>query len=133
MNAYKKMLNAFGAADYDTLVSTARTAALKLRESCTALPCKWEELAGYVMLSGVGADGKVSATEKKFIKDVLDPEDVEALIAAYRPELAAYVDRMADNNGAAVKGAILTLIAATAAVDHNISAGENELLRKILR
>ncbi|MBQ6947238.1 MAG: TerB family tellurite resistance protein [Clostridia bacterium] len=137
MNAYKNMLVSFQKADYNTLLSTARTAAQSLRNHCRnhALPCQAEELISAVLLSGVGADGKLSSKEKQFVAEVLqiEPKKVTALIAAYSEDFVTYVDHVADNGTAETKGAILTLIAALAAVDQNISAGENELIRKILK
>ncbi len=135
MSTYQKMLDAFSKADYDTLVSTARTAAARLRDYCSTQ----SDISGYrlladTILTGVAVDGKLTPKENKFLCEVLEigKEELAELVRSFDPDTVGNVDAFADAAPKEIKSAILTLLVCISAVDKNISAKENALIRIVL-
>ncbi|MBQ4067362.1 MAG: hypothetical protein IJD22_06945 [Clostridia bacterium] len=131
-----EILQNYANADYDVLVSMAQKSLTKILPACKKVD---KENDGFLMVSGivlsaVGADGKLSELEKKFVCDVLGIKEAtfNNFIKLYDDSFAAVVDKFADSLDEDTKALTLTLVACIAACDERITVEESSFIRKIL-
>ena len=136
MTTFSELMQKYVNTDYSMLVDFAKEAVTRLMPFCKAVDTKND---GYYMLtalilSAIGADGVLSALEKKMLRDVmnLSDESIQKLISMYdskMPELANY---FADNMTADTKADAIMLITVIAAVDEKISREETAFIKKLM-
>lgn len=121
--------------DYGTLVNIASSAVSDVLPVCKQVD---EENDGFLMLTSIvitaiASDGTLSATERRFLKDVFGFTDdhVDTLIGMYDKEMFNLVDKFADSFDD-IKASVLVLVSAIAACDETISREETAFIRDIL-
>lgn len=122
--------------DYDELLGFAKIAIGKIYPACQAVD---EENKGVFMmtsiiLSAIAADGKLTAIEKKFLKELLDlsDEQIDQYIGMYDSRMAELTNKFADALTAELKADVVMLVASVAACDEKISCEETAFLAKLL-
>ena len=87
-----------------------------------------------IVLSAIGADGKLTALERKFLGDVmgLSDENISKYIKMYNSKMAELVDHFADSLSADIKADTAMLVISIAACDEKISHEETAFIRKLL-
>lgn len=122
--------------DYDELLGFAKIAIGKIYPACKAVD---EENNGIFMmtsiiLSAIAADGKLTAIEKKFLKELLDlsDEQIDSYIAMYDAQMAELTDKFADALTAELKADVVMLVCSIAACDETISREETAFIAKLM-
>lgn len=122
--------------DYDELLGFAKIALGKLLPACQAVDKENNGvlMATSIILSAIGADGKLSAIEKKFLHDLLDLTDdqIDTYIGMYDSRMAELTDQFADALTPELKANVIMLVASVAACDETISADETAFIKKLL-
>lgn len=136
MATIEQMMQDFVNKDYEELVALGSIAVKNLLPVCKKVD---EEHDGFMMLSAIvlsaiGADGKLSALEVRFLGDVmgLDEDAVANFIKLYDSRYEELVDQFADALSAEVKADVVMLVMSIAACDEKISREENAFIQKIL-
>lgn len=135
MESFNELMQKWVNTDYDVLVSLAKQAAAELMPTCKEVD---PEHNGYYMLSSlvlsaIGADGKLTGLESRMLTDVLglDEANIRTLINMYDSRMADLVNDFADKLGDDVKAAAIMLVTAFAAVDEKISKEETAFIKKL--
>ena len=133
---FKDLMQRFVNEDYDTLLSFAKTSLGKVLPAFEVVD---EENKGMFMvtsiiLSAIGADGSLTAIERRFLKDLLgiDDEAVSKMITMYDSSMAELTDSFEDNMPSEIKTDTLMLVTAIAACDEKISSEESAFIRKLM-
>lgn len=128
----QKMVNT----DYEDLVGLAREAVSRLMPHCKAVDTEYDGffMLTALILSAIGADGKLTGLEKKMLQDALgvDEDNIQKLIGMYDSRMVELADHFADHMGDDVKADALMLVTAFAAVDEKISKEETGLIKKLM-
>lgn len=136
MASFNELMQKFVNEDYDTLVALAKNALGKVLPACQAVDPDHEGMLMLtsIVLAAIGADGTLTAIERKFLKDILglDDEQVTKLIGMYSSQMVELVDKFADDISSDVKTDTVMLVSAIAACDEKISREETALIRKLL-
>ena len=87
-----------------------------------------------LVLSAIGADGTLTALERKFLGDVLglSDENISKYIKMYNSRMADLVDHFADSLTTDIKADTAMLIICICACDEKISREETAFIRKLL-
>ncbi|MBR4017878.1 MAG: TerB family tellurite resistance protein [Oscillospiraceae bacterium] len=132
---FNELMQKYVNTDYEVLVDLAKEAVKRLTPPCQKVD---PEHNGYYMLasiilSAVGADGVLSALEKKMLKEVMNinDEEVSKLIKMYDSKMPDLVDHFADNMGEDIKADTIMLVTTLAAVDEKIAKEETAFIRKL--
>lgn len=136
MVTFEQLMQSYVNTDYSNLVAIAKTALEKIMPDCRRVDT---ENNGYMMLmaiimSAIGADGKLTALERRFLAEVLqfDDEAVDKLTSLYNPDMAGLVDKFADNMSQETKVNTTTLLLALVSCDEKISREETAFIKKII-
>ncbi len=121
--------------DYSQLVKTCKQA---IADVLPTLQAYDKENNGALLLTAIvhasiGADGTLSALERRFIKDVLGVDDsfVDTLLRTYTSSVADLTDTLADRISAEGKAAITVIAICFTAVDETINRDENAFLNRL--
>ena len=121
---------------YDELVGIAKRAMAELIGPCREMDPKTDGslMMISIILTAIGADGKLTALERRMLGDVLDmtDEQISGFIKMYDSDMVELVDKFADVAGIDVKAAVMILVSAIAAVDETINREENAFIRRIM-
>ena len=136
MSALNDVLQKIVNQDYEELVALAKKAAANLIPVCKKIDPdnNGAIMLSAIMLSAIGADGKLTALEQKFLGDVLDmtPSQIDKYTDLYTGQEEALVDKLADNVNDSLKADIVMLVAAICAIDETISRDETAYIRKLI-
>ena len=137
MTKFEELLQQYVNKDYDELLSIAKGAVNRLLPLCRkhiTAPNGDKIMVMWTVLAAYGADGVLTATERRFVCDLLeiDNESLDTLSKKYSSIVSDSVNSLADNTERDIKDAVLTLILAVSACDEKISRQETEFIRRIL-
>ncbi len=122
--------------DYDELLGFAKIAIGKIYPACQEVDKdnKGVFMLTSIILSAIAADGKLTAIEKKFLKDLLEitDEQVDFYITAYDSQMAELTEKFANTLSAELKANVVMLVCAVAACDETISREETAFIQKLL-
>ena len=106
MNKFEDLLQSYLNKDYYELVSMARRDFVLLQPICKAFneEDNGRYLLASVLLSAIGADGTLTPTERRFLKDVMRVDDatVTELIKLYNKEMPDLTKLLAEKLPAGV-------------------------------
>ena len=135
MSSFSELMQKYVNTDYEVLVDLAKEAVRRLMPYCKAVDPdhNGNYMLTSLLLTAIGADGKLTALENKMLQEVmgLSNEEVQKLIGMYdsrMPELANY---FADNMSDDTKADTIMLITLFAAVDETICKEETAIIRKL--
>jgi len=135
MSNFESLMQKMVNSDYNTLVGLAREARDRLMPVCKEVDPENNGLYMFcsIVLSAIGADGKLSILEQKMLADVLGlkSELVDKFIGMYDSRMVALTDKFADSLGADNKAHAIMLVTAFAAVDETIVAEETAFIHKL--
>ncbi len=136
MATFNELMQKYVNEDYSTLVVMAQKAMSNLIPVCRKVDA---ENDGFMMisslvLSAIGADGTLTALERKFLHDVmgLSDESISKYIKMYNSRMADLADHFADNMSTDIKADTAMLIICICACDEKISREETAFIRKLL-
>lgn len=136
MSSFNELLQKWVNEDYETLVNMAKFAMVDVLPACKTYDPEHEGflLISSIILSAVGADGKLSYKERCLMKDVLGLDDamIDKYIGMYSSKMQDLVDKFADSMSSDLKAKIVMLVGAIAACDETISREETAFMHKIL-
>ena len=136
MASFNELMQKYVNADYSTLVSLAKKAMVNLIPVCKKVDTDNDGfmMLTSIVLSAIGADGKLSALEAKFLRDVmgLDDATIDKYIKMYNSKMPALVDHFVDTLGGDIKADTLVLVTCIAACDETISREECAFIRKLM-
>lgn len=122
--------------DYDELLGFAKIAIGKIFPACQAVDedNKGVFMMTSIILAAIAADGKLSAIEKKFLKDLLElsDEQIDQYIGMYDSRMAELTDKFADALTPELKADVVMLVCSVAACDETISREETAFIAKLL-
>ncbi len=122
--------------DYDELLGFAKIAIGKILPACKAVDTEHDGvfMVTSIILSAVAADGKLSAIENKFLKDLLalTDEQINGFVGMYDDRMAELTDKFADALPADLKADVVMLVCCIAAIDETISCEETAFIKKLL-
>lgn len=135
MATFNELMQKYVNTDYPVLLDLAKEAIRRLTPACKQVD---PEHNGYYMLasiilSAVGADGVLSALEKKLLMEStgISDEEVTKLLKMYDPKMPDLVNHFCDNMGDDLKADTIMLVTLFAAVDEKISKEETAFIRKL--
>lgn len=87
-----------------------------------------------IIMSAIGADGKLSGKEAKLLHDLtgMNEEQIDKFTDVYSSSMVELCDKFADALDGDRKARVVLFLACFAAVDETISREETAFLRKIL-
>ena len=133
---FNELMQKWVNSDYNELAEMAKIAVVKLMPACKAVDEQHNGnyMLASLVLTAIGADGVLTALERKLLGDVLglNQDGVQKLIKMYDSRMADLANHFVDNLGIDVKADALMLITAIAAVDEKISREETGLIKKLL-
>lgn len=133
---FNELMQKYVNEDYDTLVTVAQKALSNLIPVCKKVDPDNEGfmMISSLILSAIGADGTLTALERKFLGDVmgLSDENISKYIKMYSSKMADLADHFADNMSTEVKADAAMLIISICACDEKISRDETAFIRKLL-
>ncbi|MBP3371093.1 MAG: hypothetical protein J6L88_01045 [Clostridia bacterium] len=136
MSALNDILQKIVNQDYPDLVKLAKTSAANLLPVCKQVDPdnKGALMLSAIMLAAIGADGKLTALEQRFLGDVLDmsPSQIDRYTDLYTGNEEELVDKLADAVNSSLKADIVMLVASICAIDETISRDETALIRKLI-
>lgn len=136
MSAFNELMQKYVNEDYNTLVGLAKSSIDKLLPVCKEVDPdnKGMLMLTAIIISGVAADGVLSAKEKQFLCDILNvkEETVDTLVKLYTGKEEDLVDKLADCGGDDIKFDVVNLVATIAACDETIKHDEAEYIRKLM-
>ena len=136
MEKFKVLMKKYVNMDYDELVVLAKTSLGECRDLLTKVDSKYNGAIAVVTMvnASLMADGKLSAKEIRFLRDVMgmEEDDVKTLVSRFTGKEYEVIDMMADLASVEEKMAIINFIATITACDEKISAGESAFLLKII-
>lgn len=135
MSSFNELMQKYVNTDYEVLVDLAKEAVCRLMPYCKAVDPDHDGcyMLSSLILSAIGADGKLTQLESKMLQDVmgLDKDSIQKLIGMYNSQMADLVDHFADNMGDDTKADTIMLITVFASVDEKISKEETAFIRKL--
>ena len=135
MSTFNEMMQKWVNTDYNTLVSLAKEAVVRLLPACKAVDTQYNGnyMLAALLLSAVAADGVLTGLENKMLQDVmgLSEDEVQTLIKMYDSRMADLADHFADNMSDDTKADAIMLITAFASVDEKISKEETAFIKKL--
>ncbi len=136
MSALNDILQKIVNQDYPDLVKLAKTSAANLLPVCKQVDPdnNGALMLSAIMLAAIGADGKLTALEQRFLGDVLDmsPSQIDRYTDLYTGNEEELVDKLADAVNSSLKADIVMLVASICAIDETISRDETALIRKLI-
>ena len=137
MATLNELLQDFVNRDYEELVAIGKIAFAKVHP----VLCKIDaENNGYflmtnVLLSAIGADGKLTDLESKWLKDVagLDDNAIDTLLKLYNTKTEDVTDALFDNAPETLRADLLMLVLSIMAVDEKIAYQETAFLAKLMQ
>ena len=136
MSAFDELMQKYVNEDYDSLLAMAKSSAAKLLPICAKID---EENKGFFMLTviilaAVGADGKLSAKEGQFLKDMLGmtDEQVDSYTNLYNGKEEELADKFADALDKETKFEVVNLVSCIAACDETIKPDEAKFIYKLI-
>lgn len=135
MSSFNELMQKYVNTDYEVLVDLAKEAVLRLMPHCKAVDPQHN--GNYMLLSllltAIGADGKLTPLESKMLGDVmgLERDAIQKMIGMYDSKMPELADYFADNMGTDTKADAIMLITVFAAVDEKICKEETALIRKL--
>ena len=121
--------------DYKELVAFAKLAIVDIMPECKKIDDKHDGMFMLMsmLLTGIGADGKLSNLERDFLIDVtgLNNSQISEFIKLYDSRMVALTDTFVDGLTGKAQAAALTLIIAICAIDETIKREETALIRKL--
>ena len=137
MTNFKEILQRYVDLDYDELLFIGKKALTNLMPACVKADPenRGELMIMSIILAAVGADGKLSQKERRFVCDLLDI-DADAFnkySEAFSCKMRDITDLFADSLSPAIKGDTVTLVVCVVACDERISREETEFIRKIMK
>ncbi len=137
MSAFDDLMQKYVNMEYDALLSMAKSSAAKLLPICAKID---EENKGFFMLTAiilaaVGADGKLSAKEAQFLKDLLGLNDqqVDSYTNLYNGKEEDLADKFADALDKDNKFEVVNLVSCIAACDESIKPEEAKFIYKLIQ
>ena len=135
MSSFNELMQKYVNTDYSVLVDLAKEAVKRLMPVCQKVDPQHNGnyMLCSLILSAIGADGVLSALEKKMLCDVmgLDASGIQKLISMYDNKMVELADYFADKMGDDTKADAIMLITTIAAVDEKICKEETLLIRKL--
>jgi uncharacterized tellurite resistance protein B-like protein len=135
MSNFNDLMQKYVNTDYPVLVDLAKEAVRRLMPACEQVDPAHN---GYFMLtsmllSAVGADGVLSALERKMLCDVMEIDDsqIQKLLSMYDSKMPELVNYFTDNMGDELKADTIILITTFASVDEKICREETAFIRKL--
>ena len=137
MHSLNELVQNYINTDYEMLVALAREAVHRLSPHCRTVDPDHDGnfMLASLILSAIGADRMLSPLESKILGDILGLDDagIQELINMYNEQMEYLVNHFADNMGETIKADVITLIAALAAADQEVSIEESAFLLKLLQ
>lgn len=135
MSTFNELMQKYVNTDYSVLMPLAKEAVSRLIGPCRTVDLQYNGnyMLCSLVLSAIGADGVLTALEKKLLGDVLklDEQGVQKMISMYNSQMPDLADHFADNMGEDTKADVIMLITVFAAIDEKISREETAFIRKL--
>jgi len=135
MTTFNELMQKYVNTDYEVLVDLAKQAVERVMPACRQVDPEHNGnyMLASMILSAIGADGVLSALEKKMICEVMNLNDseIQKLIGMYDKKMLDLVNHFADNMGEDLKADTIMLITTIAAVDEKIAKEETAFIRKL--
>ena len=136
MSKFSDTLQSIVNEDYSTLVKLSKSAISDLIPVCKKLDSdnNGAMVLSAILLAAIGADGKLSALEQRFLGDILDmtPSQIDKYTDLYSGKEEALVEKLADVLNADLTASLVMLIACICAVDETITRDETAFIAKLL-
>ncbi len=133
---FEELMQDYVNEDYSVLVATAKKTFNEFYPVCKQID---KENDGFVLvtaiiLSAVGADGKLTALETQFLKDVIGLTDdtIDNLIKLYTGKEEAVIDDIVDRLDDDLKVSIVTFVCCLCACDETIKREESAYIRRLI-
>lgn len=137
MSTFNELMQKYVNTDYSVLMPLAKEAVSRLIEPCRAVDPQYNGnyMLCSLVLSAIGADGVLTALEKKLLGDVLglDEQGIQKMISMYNSQMPDLANHFADNMGEDAKADVIMLITVFAAIDEKISREETAFIRKLFQ
>ena len=121
MATFNELMQKYVNEDYSTLVVMAQKAMTNLLTVCKRVDADNDGfmMLSSLVLSAIGADGTLTALERKFLRDVmgLSDENISKYIKMYSSKMAELADHFADNMSTDIKADTAMLIICICACD----------------
>lgn len=135
MTGFNELMQKYVNTDYAILADLAKEAVRHLMPECQRVDPEHDGnyMLASLVLAAIGADGTLTALEKKLLQEVLglDEASVQKLIKMYDPQMPELVNYFADNMGEDTKADAIMLVTIFAAVDEKICKEETDFIRKL--
>lgn len=136
MASFNDMLQKYVDLEYNELVDRAKAVLPDVLTACKVIDTENDGLflLTSVLLSAVGADKVLSATERQFLHDAifLDDEGIDKLAAMYDRRMIELADDFVDAMPDGIMTKITVLMLCLLACDGTITVEENAFIRKII-
>ncbi|MBE6761217.1 MAG: hypothetical protein E7551_02920 [Ruminococcaceae bacterium] len=137
MSTFNELMQKYVNTDYSVLLSLAKEAVSRLIGPCRTVDPQYNGnyMLCSLVLSAIGADGVLTALEKKLLGDVLglDEQGIQKMLSMYNSGMPDLANHFADNMGEDTKADAIMLITIFAAVDEKISREETAFIRKLFQ
>lgn len=134
--SFDDLMRSYVNEDYDVLVATAKKTFNEFYPVCKKIDTENDGfvLVTAIILSAIGADGKLSALENKFLKDVIGFTDdtIDNLIKLYTGKEEAAIDSIVDQLNQDLKVSIITFICCLCACDETIKREESAYIKRLI-
>ncbi len=135
MATFEELMQQYVNSDYEVLLSLAKEAVNHLLPVCKKVDPENEGcfMLSSIILSAIGADGVLTALEKKLLKDALglEEENIQGFIDMYDAKMVELTDQFCDNINDDIKADTIMLVTIFAAVDEKISKEETAFIKKL--
>ena len=135
MSSFNDLMQKYVNTDYEVLVDLAKEAVRRLMPVCRQVDPDHNGfyMLSALVLSAVGADGTLSALEKKMLGEVFDLDEttIKKLISMYDRQMVDLVEYFVDNMSSETKADTLLFICTLASVDEKIGKEETAFIRKL--
>lgn len=135
MATFNELMQKYVNTDYEVLLSFGKEAVSRVLPVCKQVD---PDHNGYYMLtaiilSAIGADGVLSALEKKLLTEMMDLKEalVDAFIRMYDPAMVEVTHKFCDDISEDVKADTIMLVTIIAAVDEKISREETAFIKEL--
>ena len=135
MATFNELMQKYVNTDYSVLVDLAKQAVERLKGPCRTVDPQHDGnyMLFSLVLSAIGADGVLTALEKKMLGDVLglDESSIQKMIAMYDRQMPDLANHFADNMGEDTKADAIMLVTTIASVDEKICKEETAFIRRL--
>lgn len=135
MSGFNELMQKYVNSDYEVLLDLGKQAVAHLRPVCKLVDQKHQGnyMLTAILLSAIGADGVLTALEKKLLTEMMDLKEqlVDSFIRMYDPSMVELTHKFCDEISDDVKADTIMLVTVIAAVDEKISREETEFIRKL--